>query len=154
MNLIASSASSFRNRRLARALTILVKLSQNFMGLFWVPIVTFKEVPALKILVKKFSWTHCHCHCCELAKNFWVNLTKIVFASAHYLFLIWSNIVLDAQYNCAARGGSTWLMMPHSVMIMLQESQKLLECCAQKQLDCTVSCYDKVKTVHKDSAEQ
>ena len=55
MNLIASSASSFRNRRLARALTILVKLSQNFMGLFWVPIVTFKEVPALKILVKKFS---------------------------------------------------------------------------------------------------
>ena len=36
--------SSFRNRKLARSLTILVKLSKNFMGLFWVPMVAFKEV--------------------------------------------------------------------------------------------------------------
>ena len=41
MNLIASSANGFKNRKFTRALTILVKLSQNFMRMFWVPIVKF-----------------------------------------------------------------------------------------------------------------
>ena len=95
---------------------------------------------------QKIFLKHCHCHCCQLVKIFWINSTQIVLASAPYPFLkplahahnisgqsdpnceycsyFSCRSVLDTQQNSTARGGSTSLMMPHSVIIMLQKSQK------------------------------